>query len=109
VSSKVFTATLGTKTDADGHYIVGPATSDALVADTTVSADIATLVADGATPTQGHVTTLNTDYGVFKKPLEAAMAADFTIVMNSATVTTKNKFRALVRELSKLIESGLSD
>lgn len=33
---------------------------------TTVAANIATLVADGATPTQAHVTTLNTNWGTLK-------------------------------------------
>lgn len=32
----------------------------------TVSTDVATLVADGASPTQAHVNTLNTDFGLLQ-------------------------------------------
>ena len=43
-----------------------------------VVTDIATLVSDAGSPTQGHVNTLNTDWGVFKTALDAAIAAAAT-------------------------------
>jgi hypothetical protein len=41
------------------------AAGGALPSTATVAANIATLVADGATPTQAHVNTLNTNWGLY--------------------------------------------
>lgn len=41
---------------------------------TAVAAAIATLVSDGASPTQGHVNTLNTAWGTFKTALDTLKA-----------------------------------
>jgi len=46
------------QTDSDTAQAAVPST-------TTVAANVATLVADGASPTQGHVTTLNTNCTAF--------------------------------------------
>ncbi len=42
---------------------------------TSVAADIAVLVADGASPTQGHVNTLNSDWATFKTALDLLTTA----------------------------------
>ncbi len=61
-----------------------------------VVADTAVLVADGASPTQAHVTTLNGHVG----PLNAAVTGDITITWDIAKVTTvndlKNAFAAAI-------------
>lgn len=57
----------------------------------TVAANIATLVADGAAPTQAHVNTLNTSWSNFTMALPAP-TADVSIFVNTATVT-RNKLR----------------
>lgn len=80
----------------------------------TVAADIATLVADGATPTQAHVNTLNTDWGTFLTALtayEAAVASvnssvgngDVTVIVNQANVTKTIHLQALLRSILQRI------
>jgi hypothetical protein len=56
----------------------------------TVTANVATLVADGATPTQAHVNTLNTNY----TPTVAAITGDVSIVWDATKVTDLNHLRA---------------
>lgn len=68
----------------------------------TVTADIATLVADGASPTQAHVTTLNTDYA----PLAAAINGDVTVVWNTTNVTKRNQLRHALQVALKMVEGG---
>jgi len=68
----------------------------------TVTADVATLVADGASPTQAHVTTLNTDYTA----LAASINGDVTVVWNSAVVTSRNQLRAALIAALKAVEGG---
>lgn len=87
---------------------------------TAVAADIATLVADGASPTQAHVTALNTAWGTYKTAADAynadvaalsttasaaTVAADVTLVINLATVTNMNQVRAALRRLEELCAS----
>ncbi len=67
-----------------------------------VTADVATLVADGASPTQAHVTTLNTDYTA----LAGAINGDVTIIWNGAVVTKRNQLRAALQHAIKAIEGG---
>lgn len=93
----------------DGNFNV----TDGSVADpnsaapstTTVAADVATLVADGATPTQAHVTTLNTDWATFLtaynsyKAGVAALTSHVTLLYDPSQVNTMNKVRAVLRHL----------
>lgn len=75
----------------------------------TVAADIATLVADGASPTQGHVNTLNTDWGTFLTAETtfrggvSALTTNFTLLYDAATVTNMNQVRAALREFERLL------
>lgn len=88
---------------------------------TTVAANIATLVADGAVPTQGHVNTLNTNWGTFltaKNAADAAVAAlsttasaatvsgDVVLIVNNSNVTTKNKLDTCVKGLLAQLRDG---
>lgn len=67
-----------------------------------VTADVATLVADGASPTQAHVTTLNTDYTA----LAAAINGDVTIIWNGSVVTSRNQLRHALLAAIKAVEGG---
>lgn len=57
--------------DTDTDFAYGATT---LPVSTTVAANIATLVADGASPTQGHVNTLNTNWGTYLTAVNAFLA-----------------------------------
>lgn len=80
----------------------------------TVAADIATLVADGASPTQGHVTTLNTDWGTFLTAETAfrggvsALTANVTLLYDPSAITNMNQLRAALKEFERLCASRLT-
>jgi hypothetical protein len=77
------------------------------VASTTVDANIATLVADGASPTQAHVTTLNTNWAALLAGLPGVPAnKDIVISFDAATVVNMNVLRRGIAELLKVLESG---
>lgn len=66
------------------------------MATTTVAANIATLVADGASPTQGHVNTLNTNWGTLLTLIDAAkVAAAAAIPVDTVEVRVLTGQRAL--------------
>lgn len=145
MARKSFKATLGTNL-GDGQYLVdagsAPDTADdvstavtALAAVTTAVATaqgadntavdnaIATLVADGATPTQAHVTTLNTAWTALKADIAAldtsATSAALTkatthsgynaiLSIDTAVVTSMNALKALfARALQAAAASGI--
>ena len=94
----------------DGKYdVAGSGLSDpsasAAPASATVAANIATLVTDGASPTQGHVNTLNTNWGTFLTSETAYRAAaatvvggsDFTVILNTSKFTKMNQVQAAVK------------
>lgn len=99
-----YSTTNGTLADPNG---TAPAT-------TTVAANIATLVADGASPTQAHVTTLNTNWGTFLTAYTAyaggvgALTANATFMFDPAAVTTMNQLRAILREIEKVCAGRLT-
>jgi hypothetical protein len=74
-----------------------------LPATATVAANIATLVADGATPTQAHVTTLNTNWGTFLTAFNAYAAAylgaNATLLIDATAITTMNQLKAALAAL----------
>jgi hypothetical protein len=82
-----------------------------LPATTTVNTDIATLVADGAIPTQGHVNTLNTDWTAYKAALTAYQTAeltgDVTVSFDKSSVTTRRQFVSALKQIVKAVEGGL--
>lgn len=101
-----FTASLN-QSLGDGRYNVsigglGDPSSVAAPSSAAVAADVATLVADGASPTQAHVTTLNTDWGTFLTAETAYRAAvggavggaDFTVIFNLTKFTKLNQVKA---------------
>ncbi len=116
-----FGATLG-QSLGEGRFssssgsVAPAATSSAVAAGTlttNVAAAVAVLVADGASPTQAHVNTLNTAWGLLATAIAAAdiatAAANVVLDIDTAVVTTRNGVSAAVRELMKTIEgSGLA-
>jgi hypothetical protein len=114
----VLTSTVGSGPEASYGNAAEPnaaiAAAVALVpSSTAVAADIAVLVADGASPTQGHVNTLNTDWGTFLTALTAynaavaalggSVSADVSLLINGSNVLTKNKYREIIRGLSRFV------
>lgn len=75
---------------------------------TTFETDLATLVADGASPTEGHVTTVNDDYTALKAAFAAvAPATDVQVSVDVANVPTQGVLRkALDAIFLALVASG---
>lgn len=69
----------------------------------TVTADIAVLVADGASPTQGHVNTLNTDYGAVSGSINTG---DVTVIWDTTNITSINQLRAALDAVIFAAQSG---
>lgn len=76
-----------------GQDAVSYAAQQELVA--TFEAALAVLVADGASPTQAHVTTANNAYTNVK----AIWAKDFVVDYDRATVDTDNEKRQAMRAM----------
>lgn len=64
----------------------------------TVTADVATLVADGATPTEAHVTTLDTDWTAAVAGQDAA-SDDVVLTVNATNVVTLTALRRAMAAL----------
>jgi hypothetical protein len=94
-----------------GKYSSSVASSDvpSFPATTTVAADVATLVADGASPTQAHVTTLNSDWGTLNTAVAAvstAISSDMSVVWDNAKITNLNQLRAALNAALLHAQSG---
>lgn len=77
------------------------------VSTATVNTDVATLVADGASPTQAHVNTLNTDWTALKAGTGAIPAqTDVVLSFDAAVVGTKAKLRAAIEALLRIVEGS---
>lgn len=80
---------------------------------TDVAAAVAVLVADGASPTQAHVNTLNTAWGLLATAIAAADAAggavNVVLDIDEAVVTSQNAMRAALRKIMQAVEgSGMA-
>lgn len=87
----------------------GNGTPTAVPSTVAVAADVATLVADGATPTQAHVTTLNTDWGTLNTALAAMVpeTGDVYVSFDATKITTRRQLReALEQVLIQATGSG---
>lgn len=73
---------------------------------TTVAANIATLVADGASPTQGHVTTLNTNWAILKGLIDGQTGANATLLIDLSQVTKMNQVRSILRAFERALEGA---
>lgn len=75
-----------------------------LPSQTALNASMAVLVADGAAPTQAHVTTANGDWTTYKASLVTALAdtgGDMVVTYNDSTLNTQDKLNKAYRELGK--------
>ena len=100
MANAVITATLNQAIPGGGYSAETSSTTDG----STVAANIATLVADGASPTQAHVTTLNASWGVFN----AIRTSNASFIYDTSAVTTMNQARALLRAITKQLEGRLT-
>jgi flagellar hook-basal body complex protein FliE len=93
----------------DGHYSVTPGSGGAVVLSTTAAANVATLAADGANPTQAHVNTLNTNFALLKAPLDRVTAAGaIAVIVDTTAVTKRNQvLEAFKNILAQMDGSGL--
>lgn len=85
---------------------------------TAFAAALAVLVADGASPTQAHVTTANSAWTTLKTAIDLvvadvaaisagpAISADVVLAVNGATVLTKNKLDEIMRAMRWSIEGS---
>lgn len=69
----------------------------------TFAAALAVLVADGATPTQAHVTTANNAYTALAAQYTLMTAGDVTALVNLTNVTSRNILKAA---LDKLLQTA---
>ncbi len=76
-----------------------------------VAAAVAVLVADGASPTQAHVNTLNSAHTTLAAAIAAAATAapgtaNLTVSVDLAVVTTRNALRAALRAAREFFDSA---
>lgn len=93
---------------SDGTFILvqeGDAVNS--VATTTVNSDVATLVADGATPTQAHVNTLNTDWTALKAGTGAIPSQTDLVVSFDGTKWTRSNLKLAFLQLGQSLDSGI--
>lgn len=107
MARRSFYATLGTAL-ANGDQPVSSSEdgADIVTALAALSAAIATLVADAATPTQAHVTAANTALTNYNAAL--ARKSDLVLDFNAATVTTVTQLRRLADQtLRQALGNGI--
>jgi len=68
----------------------------------TVVTNKTTLVSDGASPTQGHVNTLDTNVTA----LNAALAGDVVVMWDGSKVTNRRQLRSALRAVLHAIDGG---
>jgi hypothetical protein len=100
MANVVITASLNQAIPGGGYSVSTGTAPDSV----TVAANVATLVADGASPTQAHVTTLNTNFGL----MNAAYTANASLSFDTSAVTTMNQLRALLRAFEALCAGRLT-
>lgn len=100
MASKTIKVTLGNVLGQNLTYnpLAQPG-QDATALMATVTAALAVLVADGASPTQAHVTTLNTAYTA----LAVEFGSDVTIIVNTAVVVNSNGLKHCLRHVLNVV------
>ena len=75
---------------------------------TSFESALATLVADGASPTQSHVTSVNAAYTTFKADIAAlgGVADDVTILFNAANVASVSALDKVIRQLLRIVQGS---
>lgn len=73
---------------------------------TAVAAAIATLVADGASPTQAHVTTLNNAWTTLKGLIDGQTGANATLLIDLSQIANMNQVRSVLRAFERALEGA---
>jgi hypothetical protein len=79
---------------------------------TSFEAALAVLVADGASPTQAHVTTANNAYTTLKGDIDAivttgiVISADLTLMFDPAKVVTRTHLARALERLLRVVEGS---
>ena len=92
-----------------GSAYSGGRAADAVnsVSTATVDANVATLVADGASPTQAHVTTLDTNWTALKAGTGAIPAnTDVVVSINTANITSIASLRHALDQVVLIAMGG---
>lgn len=110
---------LGSQQYANGLYAVDsgtardPSVDGAAIDYTAFAAALATLVADGASPTEAHVTAVNNAWTTLKGQIDAAVASvatlddDAIVILNTATITSFNKAQTIRDAINGYLRSHL--
>lgn len=102
------TSTLGhERFDGKGH-VSDPVNASSLATDKAAfEAALATLVADGASPTQAHVTAANNAYTTLKADIAPAPAqSDLVLSVNTAAIPSRSALRLAVQQLLALLDGN---
>lgn len=86
---------------------ISAATAAVAAAEVDVAAAVAVLVADGASPTQAHVTTLDAAHTILAAAIVANSASQsgaVVVSIDNSVVTTRNQLRAALRALLLLAD-----
>lgn len=119
MASRAIAVTLGAAVSPDGEWAASaggqkdPVVAAAAVADSTaLAAAMAVLVADGASPTQAHVTTANnalTTYlaavVTYQTAVQASVAGNLVLIVDTAVLTTSNKIKGAVKAALQLLRN----
>lgn len=119
MASRAISVTLGAAVSPDGVYCASaggakdPVVAAAAIADKTAfEAALAVLVADGASPTQAHVTTANNAYTTYaaavvtyQTAVQASVAGNLVLILDTAVLTTSNKISSAVKAALQLLRN----
>lgn len=108
VACSVGVATPGSqRLDNHGH-IADPVAGSSYATDKTAfEAALATLVADGASPTQAHVTSANSAYNTFKADLAAPpTAADIVLSVDLAKISSVSALELALKSMCNTLRGN---
>lgn len=109
MAARSIIVTLGTD-NGDGTFVTKPAgkgdpvvVGAAIPSFVNLAASMAVLVADGASPTQAHVTTANNDLTTltaasvaYNAAMQGAVGSNLVLILDTAVLTTSNKIKSAV-------------
>lgn len=104
-----YACTLRTTFANNGGFAFSSGAAAAQPSTAAVEAKVAVLEADGASPTQQHVVDLRAAWDALVTALGTYGGADVLFDINTSTISTRNKARAALRELERVLNgSGLA-
>lgn len=103
MARSAFSCTLTTTFANQGGFAFSSQSAVGQPSTAAVESAVATLEADGATPTQGHVTALRSAWNALVTALGVYGGPDVLLDINTANVTTQKAVREALRELERRI------